>query len=194
MAMLMSLFDEHKAAEATAFFLSRNAGPISHPRLSSLLYLSERASFKEYAAPITGDLLAAIDSGPVLLRLHGFFVGSTQANASPVLGTWLARGPRSGFQIRAKREWRDSEFGLSHLSEADREILERSWAEYGGMNRGDLTDYTKHNCPEWSDPSGAVKHISYASLLRHLGYPPDVAEGIVAELNEQARFNQALAA
>lgn len=190
----MSLFDEHKAAEAAAFFLTRHGGPMSHPRLSCLLYLSERASFKKYAAPIVGDQLIAIDSGPVLARLHRFFTGPVPPGSFAVLSAWLARGARSGFQIRAKKNWRDADFGMSRLSQADRQILEQTWAEYGSMERDTLLDHTKHYCPEWTDPFGAAKHISYAILLRHLGYPGDVADDIAADLAEQGRINQALAA
>ena len=191
----MSLFDERKAAEAASYLLNLAGGYMSHTRLSALLYLAERESLRLYAEPLTGDLLVAVDTGPVLSRMYQFFTGRSSPLASPHISSWLVVGPRSGFDVRLRRPWRDWEhLSLSRLSRADTAILDGVWAQYGSMNRAELVDFTRHHCEEWTDPYGSARLIPYQTVLRHVGYSADVAAEIAQSLNEQALLNQALAA
>jgi uncharacterized phage-associated protein len=192
--MFGTLFDEKKAAHAAAYVLERAGGHMSFTRLSALLYLAERESFRQHAEPLTGDALMSVDTGPVLSRVFGFLSGRTAEGALPEIEEWLARGPRSGFDIRLRRPFRDSDLAQSRLSAADVQILDSVLAQYGDMSRAQLVEYTRHHCEEWADPYGSAKLIPYLSLLQHLGYSWEVACDISQQLHEQAELRQAISA
>lgn len=190
----MSLFDERKAAEAAAYLVAKAGGVSSYTRLSALLYLSERESLRQYAEPLFGDVLVAIDSGPALRKIHAFLAGMMSPESMPHLSQWIDKGSKYGQVVKAKRSWRESDKALSRLSEADFGILDGVWAQFGSLSKEQLVDYLRHHLPEWSDPYGSTKLIPLISLLRHLGYATDVAADIHQHLTEQAQLNQGFAA
>src|SRR5437773_97003 len=74
------MFDELKAAQVAAFFLFKSAGQINVLKLTKLMYLAERESYKRYGEPLTGDRLVSMDHGPVLSRTLNYTNGTVESS------------------------------------------------------------------------------------------------------------------
>ncbi|XXG32032.1 MAG: type II toxin-antitoxin system antitoxin SocA domain-containing protein [Ferrovum myxofaciens] len=77
---------------------------------------------------------------------------------------------------------------LLQLSDANVEILELVWYEFGNFSAHKLRDYTHDhaNCPEWEDPNGSSIPISMNVMLESMGYSPDAIQVICSNLQQMA--------
>jgi len=75
---------------------------------------------------------------------------------------------------------------ISHdaLSEAEMEIADDVFKEYGHIPRFELADMT-HKLPEWQDPAGSSIPILYENILKEAGYDDTVVESIITTLSDQ---------
>jgi uncharacterized phage-associated protein len=187
-----SLFDERRAAQVAAFLLFRAGGRLPLIKLVKLMYLAERLSLKRYGEPITGDRLVAMPHGPVLSMTYDHING-----ALPSLEggweTWIADREGHVVALRDESKIRSPEQDLLRLSDSDLEVLEETWKEFGHWDRWDLVRYTHSDaCPEWEDPEGSSRPISYGLLFRKFGYSEEHAQALAERLAEQGRLNASM--
>jgi uncharacterized phage-associated protein len=186
-------YSEKKAAQVAAYFLFRAKERVEILKLMKLMYLAERASYQKYGEPLTGDQLFSMDHGPVLsstLDHMNKFVPSSEGGWE----TWVS--DRENHLLGLQREIKDPRKELSQLSDADLEILESIWQEFGKYRAFDLAKLTHKICQEWEDPKGSAIPIPYFRLLRVLGYDPDVAkeleQRIACQQDIDSAFTKAL--
>jgi hypothetical protein len=77
---------------------------------------------------------------------------------------------RANHDIALHRDFERSD--LDQLSDADIEVLEAVWKEFGHMDQWQLSDYTHKHCHEWKNPDGSVLPIDVQEVLQHLGWDP----------------------
>jgi uncharacterized phage-associated protein len=186
---MRNLFNEPRTAEAAAFLLHRAGGALPLIKLLKLLYLSERLSFQRYGEPLTGDRLVSMDHGPVLSRTYNLINGAARS-ADGGWETWISDREGHRVALRDPSMIRSPEQDLSSLSDSDLEVLGDVWEQFGHWKKWDLVDYTHDHCPEWEDPAGSSKGISYERLFSALGFSEDAA----AELLERLRVQEAIEA
>jgi hypothetical protein len=60
---------------------------------------------------------------------------------------------------------------LDELSDADVEVLDAIWDQFGHMDQWELVDWTHdpHNIPEWEDPQGSSQPIPLRRIMEALG-------------------------
>ncbi len=84
---------------------------------------------------------------------------------------------------------------LDELSQADMEILEDVWREFGKMDQWELSNYTHEHCPEWEDPSGSSLPIQERKNFESLGWKRGEArlaeEAIQDQRNLDKEFERA---
>jgi len=183
-------YDERKAAQVAAFFLSRAGGQLEVLKLMKLMYLAERASFKEYGEPIIGDQLCSMEHGPVLshtLNHMNHFVHSAEGGWS----TWVSG--REGYMLGLRGKVSDLQRDLSHLSDADLEVIAGVWSEFGHMTAFQLRDLTHKICTEWEDPEKSSIPIPYSRVLRCVGFDPDTVKELVDRIDAQSRVDELFA-
>lgn len=176
--MFKGLYDDRRAAQATAFLLHLAGGELGLLKLTKLLYLAERRSYELYGEPLTGDTPFAMKNGPVLSVIY-----DRTKHGGGLNDTWRpwVRG-REGNLIRSAKQITDPKEELTALSKADFRVLSEIWGEFGGRTASQLVNYTHTRCPEWSDPGVSAKKIDPDSLLRKAGLSREEASAVMAHL------------
>lgn len=176
-------FSEKKAAQVAAYFLHRAGGRLEILKLMKLMYLAERVSYQKFGEPMIGDKLVSMDNGPVLsITLN--HMNRFQTSEPEGWDTWVS--DRNDYLLALKREVRDPKEDLLQLSDAELELLDKVWKEYGRFGSFQLAEITHRICPEWEDPHGSSLPITQSRLLRSLGFDPETAK----ELEERIESNR----
>lgn len=162
-------YSVRKAAQLVAFFAAKQGGRINVLKLSKLVYLSDREHMGRYDMPILFDKLVSMDHGPVdsltLNHINGLIY-----DERPEWGQFVT--DRAGHEVGLARP----ELGVAdfdELSEAELEVLESVWAEYGTLTQYQLRDLTHKICPEWENPRGSSERIPYSRVFKFLGKDGD---------------------
>ncbi|MFY2996339.1 Panacea domain-containing protein [Achromobacter xylosoxidans] len=185
-----SLFDERRAAQSAAFLLFKAGGSLPLIKVVKLIYLAERLSFQRYGVPLTGDRLVSMDHGPVLSRVYDHMNGAVKSCPGG-WETWIADRSGHVIALRDPGAIRSPEEDLLRLSDSDLEVLSEVWEQFGSWERWDLVQYTHDKLPEWEDPHGSSKPISYESLFSALGYNSDQVSHLKERIDEQQRISAA---
>lgn len=174
-------FNDEKVAQMAAYFLERRGGQMSYLKLMKLLYLADRESYKRYDDPMSGDSHVSMAKGPVLSNTLNFISGQLE---SASWDSWIRSEAQHEVALNRQSVSRDD---LDELSEADLEILNDVFNEFGSMNRWQLVEYTHAHCPEWQDPQGSMYPISVRSMFLALGKTSEeadmAAERVLSERN-----------
>ena len=97
----------------------------------------------------------------------------------------------TGLRPRANKEVRDPKEDLLQLSDAELEILESVWKQYGNYGSFQLADLTHEICPEWEDPHGSSLPITQSRLLRSLGFDAQTAKALEERIEENRHLDLA---
>ena len=178
--------DPLKAAQAAArVLLTHPARRMEYIRLLKLLYIAERESFRERAAPILADRVRAMKHGPVFSTVYDFIKGDHFE-----AGVWSQWVGKDGYDVHLIKDP-----GTSKLSPYETQKLEEIARRYADADSFDLVDLT-HTFPEWVEawnnrpPGKNAAEISIESLLRALGIEDEEAADIIRDLE----FSTALTA
>ncbi|MCH8263314.1 MAG: SocA family protein [Proteobacteria bacterium] len=173
-------YSEKKAAQVAAFFLHQGHGSLPILKLMKLMYLSERESYTKYGEPLTGDRLCSMDHGPVMsitLNHINDFIESEEDGWD----SWIS--DRENHQVALTID-EDPTEKLTQLSDADIEILNYIWDEYGHLDKYELRDLSHELCTEWEDPEGSSQTIPYSRVLKCVGHNAEVAREFEQRIKE----------
>lgn len=182
------MFDERKVAQVAAYFLHKRGGQMSHLKLMKLLYLADRESMGVYGQPISEDRMVSMPHGPVLSQTYDLMLGSTPSSPE---GWESLIADIQDHQVKLRRPVQPDELG--RLSDADIDILDRIWDQFGHMTRWQIRDYTHDHCPEWEDPKGSSKPLNPAKVFQALGRSPEEAKELAADLQAKRRVDSVFA-
>lgn len=186
------LYDERRAAEAAAYLLFRAGGRLPVIKLLKLMYLAERLSLKRYGEPLTGDRLVSMTNGPVLSMTYDHIQGALPSKDGG-WESWVSDREGHIVALVDESKIRTPEQDLLRLSDSDLEVLAEIWTEFGHWDRWALVKYTHSPaCPEWEDPDGSSKPITYEVLFTKLGYSSVESTALVERLAEQRLLNTAM--
>lgn len=146
------MFREDKATALAHVFLRHGEGSLNDLKLMKLMYLAERKSLGLFTATITGSRFHSMRFGPVLSDAYEVMKGAVPASIwSETIRFQRYRdgATENTFEIKVPLE--PSEY----LSEAEIEIADEVWAEYGSRGKWNLVDLT-HEFPEWDRRAEAL--------------------------------------
>ncbi|MEO7995260.1 MAG: hypothetical protein ABI743_12750, partial [bacterium] len=78
-----------------------------------------------------------------------------------------------------------SGFGMPGRPEAEADVLDEIYEEFGHRDRWEVVEYT-HSLPEWTDPQGGALPIAIADILRTLGKSEETVHAVEEELAAMA--------
>lgn len=186
-----TMYSPRRISQMSAFFAQKEGGIIPVLKLVKLLYLADREALARYGAPITYDFPVSMDQGPVLSQALNLINGDVNGVPAAQWEEWMS--PRKGYDTAVKRQF--SRGDLDELSDADLEVLETVWRQFGHMDKWTLRDWTHLNCAEWKNPNGSSFPIEEVERLQAVGVPADqahvLADEIRAERDMDRRFAQA---
>jgi len=179
-------FDETKATQAAAYFLSlRRYKRMPYFHLIKLLYLADREALLTRGIPITTDRHASMKHGPVVSNIYDFIKHSEKPK--PVWSRYISE-PTIFKEVKLLRA-----APTDKLSRAEEKIMKAVFDQYGHWNRWKLRDYVMHKLPEWKDPGETSIPISIAQILKAGGEDDKHIHAIQAELNafgrEEVKFH-----
>ena len=179
-------FSEKKAAQVAAFFLHRAGGRMEILKLMKLMYLAERASYQKFGERMLGDKLVSMDNGPALsITLN--HMNRFQPSEPDGWESWVS--DRNNYVLALAKPVRDPKEDLLQLSDAELEILESVWKEYGKYGSFQLADLTHEICPEWEDPHGSSLPITQSRLLRSVGFDAQTAKALEERISENRHLD-----
>ena len=178
------MFTYAKVAQAAAFFASKEGGTINIMKLMKLLYLSDRKSMDRYDAPITYDNFISMDNGPILSRAYDLANGACRdAEGAAQWAAWI--GGRDQYNIRLKRAIEEDE--LNQFSDADIEVMNSIWDQFGKYDQWQLSKFTHRFCKEWKHPDNSSIPISDVDVFLALGRSQSIARDLAEDIqNEKA--------
>jgi len=159
-----------------------------HLKLMKLLYLADREAMQRYGAPISGDRFVAMTHGPVLsmtLNLKDGDVESSQEGWDGLISD------KENHELSLKHAITLDD--LDELSQADIDVLEAVWKQFGHMGKWAIRDYTHDHCPEWTDPNGSSNPIPYEKVFLALGRSKDVAAELSAHIESERTLDKIFA-
>ncbi|WP_218831574.1 Panacea domain-containing protein [Bordetella genomosp. 9] len=186
------MFDERRAAQAASYLLFRAGGSMHLIKLLKLIYLAERLSFERYGEPLTGDRLVSMEHGPVLSRIYNHMNGAMRSEPGG-WDSWISDRAEHKVSLRDPSALKSPEDDLLALSDSDLEVLSAVWDRFGSWDRWALVKYTHDELPEWEDPHGSSKPITYDRLFRALGYSDQQINHMLAHLHQQHEISKAFA-
>lgn len=181
------MFNERKVSQMAAHLLHRRGGRMSHLKLMKLLYLADREAMSRFGMPITGDFIVAMPHGPALSLTLNLMDGDTKP-APGGWDDWISDKEDHEVSLR-KAVTRDA---LNELSDAEIEVLDAVWNEFGKMNRWQIRDYT-HTLPEWQDPKGSSLPIPHQKVFHVLGRTDKEAEELAARIEAERSLDRLFA-
>lgn len=183
------MFTARKIAQMSAFFAAKHGDTINILKLIKLLYLADRESMIRYGMPISFDYAYSMDNGPMLSGALDFVNGFVEdRSATAKWEEWINN--RDNHQVSLNRKFgRDD---LDELSEADLDVLETIWKQFGHLDQWQLVKYTHENCAEWEDSGGGAIPINEADIFLSAGSSPQEAAGLSEEIKAQRKLDRIL--
>ncbi len=169
------MFDKAKAEQIGAFFVMKETDKkINILKLIKLIYLTDRKNIERYGEPILDDDYFSLPHGPInskaldMLEQSKYYFTFNNNSDSNLIKKFLDDKQDYDIPLQNNNITIDD---LDELSEADIEILQEIWLEYGKMDRFELRDWTHQpeNIPEWQDPKGSRSPILLKTIMEKVG-------------------------
>ncbi len=177
----IKMFDAEKGAQVAGVLLSHAPNQtMDRIKLIKLMYFVDRQAFLEYGATISGDRMVSLPKGPVLSETLNALKGAPAY--SNEFTKWVVI-PHEGYSysLAAGADPDDADL----LSDADMEIIENVWDQFGKMDGFALA--------EWENPGKSSIPISLEKLAIALGMSNEEASQLVLQNDETEGIRQTLA-
>lgn len=183
------MFFARTVAQMAAVFAKNQGGSINILKLMKLLYLADRESLQRHGHPISFDRMVSMDHGPALSMTYNLICGAVGGESGIVWDEWIK--DRENHDVSLNRDFERSD--LDHLSNADLEVLQAIWDQFGHMDQWQLKDYTHKNCGEWVDPDGSSNPITFLTVLREVGASRREAKTLSRKIESQRSLDTVFA-
>ena len=183
------MYTARKAAQMAAFFTEKQGGSINTLKLTKLLYLADRESIAQYGFPISFDHAVSMPEGPVLTRVLNLTQGASVGSDQAQWDEWIS--DKAQHQVSLNRNFTYED--LDELSEADIEVLETVWRDFGHMDQWKLRDYTHKYLPEWQDPNDSMIPMSDEDRIFGILGDRGEAKALAQEIQTAREFGKTAA-
>ena len=172
------MYSEAKVAQMAAYLLMRRNGKMSHLKLMKLLYLADREAIRRYGISISEDHAVSMDHGPVLSMTLDYMNGCARSEQGG-WESWIS--DKENHEVSLVQDV-DVD-ALDELSQADIEVLESVWQQFGKMGRWEIRDWTHKNCAEWQDPKKSMLPIKRESIYRAVNHTDEATREYLADID-----------
>lgn len=163
-------YSPRKAAQTIAYFAIKNGRvPLNVVKAVKLVYLADRESVARSGFPIQDEVRVSMPHGPVNSSTYSFINGECDFGAGKEEWSEFLND-RSNHRIGLCRP--DIEVDeLDELSDAEVDVLEHVWDQFGRLGQWDLVKWTheSQNVPEWEDPGNSSYEIPLERMMRAVG-------------------------
>jgi uncharacterized phage-associated protein len=177
-------YKSRKAAQLCAHFALKEGGMIDKLKLIKLIYLTERKCLEDWQRPILFDELFSLPHGPICSSTLN---GIDGAYPKSEWDEYIARNGNK--TVATKKLNRDD---LDEVSDAELDIVNDVWKQFGSFTASRLRNFTHDNCSEYTDIARGRIPISYKEVLEATGTDSSDAEAIEREISGLRREESAL--
>lgn len=171
-------FDEEKAAQICAYFLSRSENQeMPYIKVLKLIYFFEREHLKRTGFPATQDKLFSLKNGPILSNTMDLMREEPDPSEPSF---WHECIETVGWNLRLKK---DISFDL--ISEGDAEILDEIIQKFGSWDKWDVVKEA-HKLPENIHVDYGREELSYARIFEKFGMTKERAKEQELEITSSA--------
>lgn len=160
-------YDEKKATQVAAYFLSKHNNKISKLKLLKLMYIAERESFKICGEPMTFDDYYSLECGPILSQTYNFMKGSP---TGAYWGEHILQSSQRELQLINNP-------GIGKLNPEEKRILDNVFEKYGRLTPSQLIRIT-HRFPEYTETISSIP-IEYSKIMEGVGIPKEEVEELL---------------
>jgi uncharacterized phage-associated protein len=143
-----------------AYLAQQSRYPVDKLKLIKLIYLAEREFLARHLLPMTLDEFYSMKNGPVASAALNGLNGKLH---KAFWGNWIKN--KSNKITAAKVRARDD---FDNLSDADVEVLNAIWKEFGKYTTSQIWQHVHTKCPEYQAVEQGRLPISYNDLLTAL--------------------------
>lgn len=156
-------YDVQKAAQLSAYLVSRSGGSMSKLKLAKLLYLSERRCAEVWGVPMFFDRHYSVKDGPICSNaLDGVNGKADQDEWSRYLELTDIKTVKLVRPIDVEEE-------LGYLSEADIEIADELLGRFGSMDAAQIRRWTHKFLPEYTEVARSRVEITPEAMAKAIG-------------------------
>lgn len=162
------MLNEIKVSQIAGYILYKeDRQTMSILKLMKLLYFVDRTSLVRYGCPISYDNMVAMPFGMVLSNTYNLASGTVKSEPNG-WESWVS--DKQNHNVSLKKQNTNVE-SFDELSEADIEIVDEVWQQYGDKTQWELADMQHDSkiCPEWKDPKDSSFGVSYEDILIAIG-------------------------
>jgi len=185
------MLNEIKVSQIAGYILSKeDEQTMSILKLMKLLYFVDKTSLIKYGCPVSYDNMMAMPFGMVLSNTYNLASGTVKSKPNG-WESWISDKQNHNVSLKKQNTSIES---FDELSEADIEIVDEVWQQYGDKNQWELADM-QHDpkiCPEWKDPQGSSIPVSYDDIFLSIGLDKDTASSLSQEIDNRNAINRAL--
>jgi len=189
------MIDERRATDMAAYLLSKDKyGEMHYKKLMGLMYLSERRNMGVWYDLISDDDFEAKEHGPVLSetyklmegkRISSIKVWDNEKKKRVLFNVWNSKINKldDDNYISVKEILTDDDIDDLYLSEADLEILDEIWEEFGYLSERELREYIQDTCTEW-------RSVRKLNDRKYEGKESFLNQITIETIGEQLEFSQ----
>jgi uncharacterized phage-associated protein len=165
-------FKASKAAQQCAYFAAQERAGVEKLKLIKLIYLAEREFVSRHGHPMLYDELFSLPHGPICSSTLNGINGENNSDV------WSSYIKRSGKVVTPTKSLARSD--LDQVSDAEIDVLETIWKQFGHMTSSEIRRYTHDHCPEYTEIEKGRIPISYSELFVALGeqFPQEAEDEI----------------
>ena len=169
-------FNEVKTTQAASRFLQLAGGKLNYMVLIKLLYMLDRTTLLSWGRPVTGDEYYSMKLGPVLSETRELI---TEMPGDRNYWSSYISAPNN-YSVEAIKDP-----GADALSEAEEEIIQQVFTEYGRYNAKpfDLVELLHKKLPEWTEVTSGRVSLPYHDILKAGGLPEEQISIVEKELD-----------
>ena len=172
---MLPRFDEKKTTQIAGMLLRlRGTKRMHYLKLMKLMYLIDRASLLRWGWSMTGDKYVSMVHGLVLSNTLNLI---TQERFGKSYWKDHVSAPLGEYEVELRQEPEDDE-----LSQAEIDLIEEVYKQFGHKNRWRLRDYT-HQLPEYVPTEGPSVTVPYSSVMKGEKMSDEQVEEILSDLH-----------
>jgi uncharacterized phage-associated protein len=137
-------FNERKATQAASRFLRLSDGRMNYTILIKLLYLLERFALQRWGRKVFFDDYCSMHKGPVVKHVKELITDMPWPGDENIWTSYIS--PPSNYEVSLVA---GRDIGNDELSEAEEELIDEIFKQYGHYSWDELVNQIMHDLPEW---------------------------------------------